>query len=45
VSFDEAAMVTSGEAAGVVALDAALDGLANLAPRQSRVVELRYFGA
>jgi len=44
VSFDEAAMVTAERVAEVVALDDALDGLANLAPRQSRVVELRYFG-
>jgi RNA polymerase sigma factor (TIGR02999 family) len=44
VSFDEAAVVTAERAAEVVALDDALDGLAELAPRQSRVVELRYFG-
>jgi RNA polymerase sigma-70 factor (ECF subfamily) len=44
VSFDEAAVVTAERAAEVVALDDALDGLADLAPRQSRVVELRYFG-
>jgi RNA polymerase sigma-70 factor (ECF subfamily) len=44
VSFDEAAVITAERAAEVVALDEALDGLANLAPRQSRVVELRYFG-
>ena len=44
VSFHEAAVVTAERAAEVVALDDALDGLAVLAPRQSRVVELRYFG-
>ena len=44
VSFDEAAVVTAERTDEVVALDDALDGLANLAPRQSRVVELRYFG-
>ena len=44
VSFDEAAAVTEERAAEVVALDDALDMLAELAPRQSRVVELRYFG-
>jgi RNA polymerase sigma-70 factor, ECF subfamily len=44
VSFDEAAVVTAERAAEVVALDDALNGLANLAPRQSQVVELRYFG-
>lgn len=44
VSFDEAAMVTENRAAEMVALDDALKRLAELAPRQSRVVELRYFG-
>jgi RNA polymerase sigma factor (TIGR02999 family) len=44
VSFDEAAVVTTERAAEVVALDDALHGLANLNPRQTRVVELRYFG-
>ncbi len=44
VSLDEAAMVTGERAAEVVALDDALNSLAKLAPRQSRVVELRYFG-
>lgn len=44
VSFDEAAIVTADRAAEVVALDDALNDLANLAPRQSQVVELRYFG-
>jgi RNA polymerase sigma factor (TIGR02999 family) len=44
VSFDEAAVVTAERAAEVVALDDALNDLANLAPRQSQVVELRYFG-
>jgi ECF sigma factor. len=44
VSFHEAAVATAERAAEVVALDDALDGLADLAPRQSRVVELRYFG-
>ena len=28
----------------VIALDAALDGFAKIAPRQARVIELRYFG-
>jgi RNA polymerase sigma factor (TIGR02999 family) len=44
VSFNEAAAVTGERAGEVVALDEALDSLAELAPRQSRVVELRYFG-
>lgn len=44
VTFEEAALVTDQRAAEVVALDEALDSLAKLAPRQSRVVELRYFG-
>jgi RNA polymerase sigma factor (TIGR02999 family) len=44
VSLDEAAMVSGDRAAEVVALDDALNTLAKLAPRQSRVVELRYFG-
>lgn len=38
------AVVTAERAAEMVALDDALDCLADLAPRQSRVVELRYFG-
>jgi RNA polymerase sigma-70 factor, ECF subfamily len=44
VSLDETAVVTRERAAELVALDDALRGLAELAPRQSRVVELRYFG-
>jgi RNA polymerase sigma factor (TIGR02999 family) len=44
VSLDEAALVTKGQASEMVALDDALSRLAELAPRQSRVVELRYFG-
>lgn len=44
VSFDETALVTGERAAELVALDDALNDLAEIAPRQSRVVELRYFG-
>jgi RNA polymerase sigma-70 factor, ECF subfamily len=44
VSLEEAAVVSDGRAAELVALDDALAELARLAPRQSRVVELRYFG-
>jgi RNA polymerase sigma-70 factor, ECF subfamily len=37
--------VISGErAAGIIALDDALTDLAKLHPRQSKVVELKYFG-
>jgi RNA polymerase sigma-70 factor (ECF subfamily) len=35
---------TAGEEVDLVALDAALDRLATLDPRQAKVVELRYFG-
>jgi RNA polymerase sigma-70 factor, ECF subfamily len=44
VSLSEAALVTSDQAGEMVALDEALHRMAELAPRQSRVVELRYFG-
>ncbi len=44
VSLDEAAMVSDERAAEIVALDDALTELAALHPRQSRVVELRFFG-
>lgn len=44
VSFEEAAFVSTERAAEFVALDEGLDELAKLSPRQSRVVELRYFG-
>jgi RNA polymerase sigma factor (TIGR02999 family) len=44
VSLDEAAMVTNHQAGEMVALDDALTRLAELHPRQSRVVEFRYFG-
>lgn len=44
VSLDEAAFVTKDQASEMVALNDALNRLAELAPRQSRVVELRYFG-
>lgn len=42
--LDEAAVVSSQRLAGMVALDDALIVLAKLHPRQSKVVELRYFG-
>lgn len=44
VSLEEAAVVSAERAAELVALDDALAELAQLSPRQSRVVELRYFG-
>ena len=44
VSLDEAATVADGRAAELIALDEALQELARAAPRQGRVVELRYFG-
>lgn len=44
VSLDEAAVMSHQRAAELVALDEALDELAKLDPRKSRVVELRYFG-
>ena len=44
VSLDEAAIVCDERAAELIALDEALQELAQAAPRQSRVVELRYFG-
>jgi len=44
VSLEEAAVVSQERTAELVALDDALKELAALSPRQSRVVELRYFG-
>ncbi len=44
VSLEEAAVVSTERAAELVALDDALAELARLSPRQSRVVEMRYFG-
>jgi RNA polymerase sigma-70 factor (ECF subfamily) len=44
VSLDEAAAVGDERAAELVALDEALQELTQAAPRQGRVVELRYFG-
>ena len=44
VSLEEAAIVSAERTAELVALDDALTELARLSPRQSRVVELRYFG-
>jgi RNA polymerase sigma factor (TIGR02999 family) len=44
VSLDETSAMTEVRAAELVALDDALDELAKIDPRKSRVVELRYFG-
>ena len=44
VSLDEALMISEERAAELVALDEAMNELAALDPRRSRVVELRYFG-
>jgi RNA polymerase sigma-70 factor, ECF subfamily len=44
MSLDEAAILSEGRAAEMVALDEALEQLAAVDQRKSRVVELRYFG-
>jgi RNA polymerase sigma factor (TIGR02999 family) len=44
VTFDEATMGESGPEADVIRLDDALQALAALDDRKSRVVELRFFG-
>ena len=44
VDLDEAPLLAPEPDDFILALDAALESLARLAPRQARVVELRYFG-
>ena len=44
VSLDEAAFVAEERAAEIISLDEALRELAEIAPEQSRIVELRFFG-
>jgi RNA polymerase sigma factor (TIGR02999 family) len=44
ISLEEAALVTQERAAELVAFDDALKDLEKLSKRQSRIVELRYFG-
>jgi RNA polymerase sigma factor (TIGR02999 family) len=44
VELDEAAAVVSQRRFDLLALDEAMDKLAKIDPRQSRVVELRFFG-
>jgi RNA polymerase sigma factor (TIGR02999 family) len=44
INVDEAPVLSPGRDASLVALDEALEAFAKLAPRQAKVVELRYFG-
>jgi RNA polymerase sigma factor (TIGR02999 family) len=44
ISLDDAALVTKERASALLMLDEALNSLAKIDPRRSRVVELRYFG-
>ena len=44
VALDEGAAVVQPRGVDLIALDEALDKLAQLDPRQSRIVELRFFG-
>jgi RNA polymerase sigma factor (TIGR02999 family) len=44
VALDEAVLIPEKKAAQLVALDEALDELATVDPRKSRIVELRFFG-
>jgi len=44
VSLDEAMTLAGERAAEMIALDGALNDLAAIAPQQSRIVELRFFG-
>ncbi|MGH9755631.1 MAG: sigma-70 family RNA polymerase sigma factor [Blastocatellia bacterium] len=44
VSLDEALTISSERSPDLVALDESLNALAEIDPRQSRVVELRFFG-
>jgi RNA polymerase sigma factor (TIGR02999 family) len=44
VTLDETALVTETRAAELLALDEALDELAQFDPRMSQIVEMRYFG-
>jgi RNA polymerase sigma factor (TIGR02999 family) len=44
VEFDETAIVSPEPERSIVALDDALAAFAEIAPRQAKVVELRYFG-
>jgi RNA polymerase sigma factor (TIGR02999 family) len=44
MSLEEAAVVSSERAAELIAVDDALASLAAIDPRQSQIVELRFFG-
>src|SRR5262245_64773456 len=44
VSLEEAAVVSKQRSADFIALDDALKSLAEIDPRKSRLVELRFFG-
>ena len=44
VNLDETAMLASAPNRSIIALDEALTAFARVAPRQAKVVELRYFG-
>jgi RNA polymerase sigma factor (TIGR02999 family) len=44
LNFDETAIMPTAADRSLVALDEALTAFADLAPRQAKVVELRYFG-
>ena len=44
VNFDETALVSSSPNRSILALDEALTAFSQVAPRQAKVVELRYFG-
>jgi RNA polymerase sigma factor (TIGR02999 family) len=44
LSLDEAAIFSTERAESLVALDEALESLAEFDPRKSRLIELRYFG-
>ena len=44
ISLEEASLMTPDRATELVALDEALKSLAEIDPRKSRIVELRYFG-
>ena len=44
ISLDETAVLSDKRAADLVALDDALNALAEIDPRKSRIIELRFFG-
>lgn len=44
LALDDVAVANQERASEIVALDEALDALASLDPRQSQIVELRFFG-